>query len=138
MARVTTTPVLAVALLVVAAVSFVLLVGREMPQAAPLVLLDLLRARPFRISVIASVCCFAGQMASYVALPFHLQHAFGQSDLATGLLMTPWPLVVAVAGPLSGRMLLANSAVRWPVRRSERFVLLRGDAPPTMLRAGQD
>ena len=103
-ARVTTTPALAAALLVIAAVSFVLLVRREMPQAAPLVPLDLLRARPFRISVIASVCCFAGQMASYVALPFHLQHALGQSDLATGLLMTPWPLVVAIAGPLSGRL----------------------------------
>ena len=63
-----------------------------------------LRARPFRISVLASVCCFAGQMASYVALPFHLQHALGQGDLATGLAMTPWPLVVAVAGPLSGRL----------------------------------
>lgn len=102
-ARVTTTPALAVTLLVVAAISFVLLVRREMPQAAPLVPLDLLRARPFRISVIASVCCFAGQMASYVALPSHLQHALGQSDLTTGLLMMPWPLVVAVAGPLSGR-----------------------------------
>ncbi len=103
-ARITTTPVLASALLVVAAVSVVVLVRREMPQAVPLVPLDLLRTRPFRISVIASVCCFAGQMASYVALPFHLQHALGQGDLATGLLMTPWPLVVAVAGPVSGRL----------------------------------
>ena len=102
--RVTSTPFLGAALLVVAAVNFVVLVRREMPQAAPLVPLDLLRAQPFRISVIASVCCFAGQMASYVALPFHLQHALGQSALATGLLMTPWPLVVAVAGPLSGRL----------------------------------
>ena len=103
-ARITTEPVLASALLVVAVISFVVLVRREMPRSAPLVPLHLLRARPFRISVLASVCCFAGQMASYVALPFHLQHALGQSDLATGLLMTPWPLVVAVAGPLSGRL----------------------------------
>ncbi len=102
--HITSAPFLGAALLVVTAVSFVMLVRREMPQAAPLVPLDLLRAQPFRISVIASVCCFAGQMASYVALPFHLQHALGQSALATGLLMTPWPLVVAVAGPLSGRL----------------------------------
>lgn len=103
-ARITATPALAATLLVVAGISFVVLVRREMPQVAPLVPLDLLRARPFRISVLASVCCFAGQTASYVALPFHLQHALGQGDLATGLLMTPWPLVVAVAGPLSGRL----------------------------------
>ena len=102
--RITTSPALAAVLLAAAVVSFVLLVRREMGQAAPLVPLDLLRARPFRISVLASVCCFAGQMASYVALPFHLQHALGRGDLATGLLMTPWPLVVAVAGPLSGRL----------------------------------
>ena len=89
MARVTSGPALAAGLLAVAAGSFVALVRREMPQRAPLVPLDLLRARPFRISVIASVCCFAGQMASYVALPFYLQHALGQGDLATGLLMTP-------------------------------------------------
>ena len=104
MERITTAPGLATALLAVAAASFVVLVRREMPRPVPLVPLDLLRARPFRISVLASVCCFAGQMASYVALPFYLQHALGQGDLATGLAMTPWPLVVAVAGPLSGRL----------------------------------
>ena len=104
MERIASAATLAVALLAVAVASFVVLVRREMPRPVPLVPLDLLRARPFRISVLASVCCFAGQMASYVALPFHLQHALGQGDLATGLAMTPWPLVVAVAGPLSGRL----------------------------------
>lgn len=104
MERITIAPALAAVLLAVAATGFVVLVRREMPQPVPLVPLDLLRARPFRISVLASVCCFAGQMASYVALPFHLQHALGRGDLATGLAMTPWPLVVAVAGPMSGRL----------------------------------
>ena len=64
------------ALLVAAVVSFTVLIRREATRTAPLVPLDLLRDRPFRISVIASVCCFAGQMASYVALPFYLQHGF--------------------------------------------------------------
>jgi DHA2 family multidrug resistance protein-like MFS transporter len=75
-----------------------------MPRQAPLIPLDLLRSPPFRISIVASVCCFAGQMASYIALPFYLEHSLGQSALATGLYMTPWPLVVAVAGPVSGRL----------------------------------
>lgn len=104
MARITTDPVLAASLIAVAFASFVALVRREIRHPVPLVPLDLLRVSSFRISVIASVCCFAGQMASYVALPFYLEHAMGQSDLATGLLMTPWPLVVAIAGPLSGRL----------------------------------
>jgi DHA2 family multidrug resistance protein-like MFS transporter len=100
----TRAPGLAAALLVVSIGSFVAVVHREMPRQAPLIPLDLLRSRPFRISVIASVCCFAGQGASYVALPFYLQHSLGQDAFATGLYMTPWPLVVAIAGPISGRL----------------------------------
>ncbi|MET3466448.1 MFS transporter [Variovorax atrisoli] len=92
------------ALLGVAVVSMVLLVRRETSRKAPLVPLDLLRVHSFRISIIASVCCFTGQMASYVALPFYLQHELGQSTAATGLLMTPWPLAVMLAAPLSARL----------------------------------
>lgn len=97
-------PVLAVALLVTAALAMAALVRREMPQPAPLIPLDLLAAPSFRISVIASVCCFAGQTAALVALPFYLQHGLGQTPFMTGLYMTPWPLTVAVAAPLAGRM----------------------------------
>ncbi len=102
--RAMSAPKLAAGLLAGSIVSFVALVRRELPRPAPLVPLDLLRSHPFRISVIASVCCFAGQMASYVALPFYLQHSLGQDVFATGLTMTPWPLVVAIAGPVSGRL----------------------------------
>ncbi|WP_260304451.1 MFS transporter [Variovorax sp. Sphag1AA] len=87
-----------------AAVCMILLVRREMPKSAPLVPLDLLRVHSFRISILASVCCFTGQMASYVALPFFIQHELGQSTAATGLLMTPWPLAVMLAAPLSARL----------------------------------
>jgi DHA2 family multidrug resistance protein-like MFS transporter len=92
------------ALLAVAIVSFTVLIRREATRTSPLVPLDLLRDRPFRISVVASVCCFAGQMASYIALPFYLQHGLGQDAFHTGLYLTPWPLVVAVAGPVAGRL----------------------------------
>ena len=92
------------ALLGVSAVCLVLLVRRELPKAAPLIPLDLLRAHSFRVSVIASVCCFASQMASYVALPFYIQHSLGQDTLTTGALMTPWPLAVMLAAPLSARL----------------------------------
>ena len=95
-------PVLAAALLAASAISLAVLIRREMPRAAPLIPLDLLRAESFRISVLASVCCFAGVTMGLLALPFYLQHSLGQDTLMTGLYMTPWPLTVAVAAPLSG------------------------------------
>lgn len=98
-----TRPVLALALVVIGVVCLALLVRRERGREAPLIPLDLLRAHAFRISVMASVCCFAGQMASAVALPFYLQHGLGKDAFTTGLFLTPWPLAVAVAAPLSGR-----------------------------------
>jgi len=92
------------ALLVVSAASMVLLVRREVPKAAPLIPLDLLRVQSFWVSIVASVCCFTGQMAGYLALPFYFQHELGLSAMDTGLLMTPWPLAVMVAAPLSARL----------------------------------
>lgn len=92
------------ALLGLSIACMLLLVRREMRRKAPLVPLDLLRVHSFRISVIASVCCFTGQMASYVALPFYIQHELGQSTATTGLLLTPWPLAVMLAAPLSARL----------------------------------
>jgi len=97
-------PVLAAALLAAAAISLAALIRREMPRAVPLIPLDLLHAASFRISVMASVCCFAGVTMGLLALPFYLQHSLGQDTLMTGLYMTPWPLAVAVAAPLSGHL----------------------------------
>jgi DHA2 family multidrug resistance protein-like MFS transporter len=99
-----TRPATAVVLLAAAGVGMVALVRREMPSVAPLIPLDLLRDGSFRMSVIASVCCFAGQMMGLVALPFYLQHSLGQSALRTGLYLTPWPLAVAVGAPIAGRL----------------------------------
>jgi len=95
---------LALALLVVAGFAMAALVRREMRRDAPLIPLDLLRDASFRVSVIASVCCFAGQSAAMVALPFYLQHSLGQDALHTGLFITPWPLTVALVAPISGRL----------------------------------
>ncbi len=100
----TSRPVLAATLLAVAALSLVALVRRELHREAPLIPLDLLRGGTFRYSVVASVCCFAAQMVSFVALPFYLQHGLGKDAFTTGLYMTPWPLTVALAAPTSGRL----------------------------------
>jgi DHA2 family multidrug resistance protein-like MFS transporter len=97
-------PVLAISLFIAAALGLVALVRREISKKAPLIPLDLLRGPSFRISVIASVCCFIGQTVGVVALSFYLQHGLGQSPMMTGLYMTPWPLTVAIAAPVVVRL----------------------------------
>lgn len=80
------------------------LVRRELPKETPMIPLDLLREPSFRISVLASVCNFVGQSAAMISLPFYLQHGLKQDVFRTGLLMTPWPLAVAVVAPIAGRL----------------------------------
>jgi DHA2 family multidrug resistance protein-like MFS transporter len=63
---------------------------------------DLLRIPVFRLSILTSVCSFGAQMLAYVALPFYFQGTLGRSEVATGLLMTPWPLATAVIAPMAG------------------------------------
>ena len=87
-----------------AVLAFVLLLRREGKKVAPLFPLDLLRERPFRLSVIASVCCFTGQSAALIALPFYLQHGLGLSPLMVGFYLSPWPIAVAVTSGVAGRL----------------------------------
>ena len=80
-----------------------LLARHELPRAAPLIPFDLLRIRVLSLSLATSVCSFMAQMAALVALPFEIQR-LGHSAVAMGLFMTPWPLALAVAAPLAGRL----------------------------------
>ena len=97
-------PELAALLMGAAALALTALVRREAKKASPLVPLDLLGSRSFRLSVIASMCCFTATAAALVALPFYLQHGLKQSPLMVGLYMSPWPLSVAVTAAISGRL----------------------------------
>ncbi len=81
----------------------VLLARHELAAATPLVPFDLLRIPLFSLSLATSVCSFAAQMATVVALPFEIQR-LGHSAVATGLLMTPWALSIALVAPLAGRL----------------------------------
>ncbi len=81
----------------------VALVRHEIGRASPIMPFDLLRIRLFSLSVATSVCSFTAQMAAFVALPFELQR-LGRSAVETGLLMTPWPVALALAAPLAGRL----------------------------------
>lgn len=97
-------PMVGLALIFAGLPLLALLWRREAPRVAPLIPVDLLRLSSFRLSVTASVCCFAGQTAALVMLPFHFQHGLGLSPMRTGLIMTAWPLAVAATGPVAGRL----------------------------------
>ncbi len=85
------------------AVLGVLLVRHELVRDAPLIPFDLLRLRLFSLSVLTSIGSFMAQTSGLIALPFAIQH-LGHSAAQTGLLMTPWPVGVAVAAPLAGHL----------------------------------
>lgn len=80
------------------------LVSRQMAETAPLLPLDLLRIPLFALSVATSICSFTAQGLAYVSLPFFFEDVLGRSQVETGLLMTPWPLTVAVIAPFAGRL----------------------------------
>jgi MFS transporter, DHA2 family, multidrug resistance protein len=79
------------------------LVQHERPRTAPLIPFDLLKVRIFTLSLATSVCSFTAQMTALVSLPFEIQR-LGYSAVETGLFMTPWPLALALAAPLAGRL----------------------------------
>jgi MFS transporter, DHA2 family, multidrug resistance protein len=81
-----------------------LLVRQQSRQGAPLVPLDLMRIPLFSLSVLTSVCSYSAQILAYVSLPFLFQSVLHRSAVETGLLVTPWPLLVVVAAPIAGKL----------------------------------
>jgi MFS transporter, DHA2 family, multidrug resistance protein len=80
------------------------LVTRELSRTAPLVPVDLMRIPIFALSVATSICGFMAQAMGLVALPFLLEDTLHFNEVQTGVLMTPWPLTVAVIAVLAGRL----------------------------------
>ncbi len=81
-----------------------LLIRQQTRQKSPMLPLDLLRIPLFALSMATSVCSYAAQILAYVSLPFLFQVVMHRTAVATGLLVTPWPLLVAVAAPIAGRL----------------------------------
>lgn len=97
-------PAAAVLLAAAAVALAALLLRRERSRPGPLWPVDLIAARPFRVALAASSCCFAGQSAGLLALPFYLQLGLGRGAAATGLVLACWPIAVAITGPFAGRL----------------------------------
>lgn len=78
---------------------------RQWHLATPLFPIDLLRIPVFALSMLSSVAAFGAQMLAYLSLPFLLLEAYGRSPLQAGLLITAWPLTIAVVAPIAGRLI---------------------------------
>jgi DHA2 family multidrug resistance protein-like MFS transporter len=95
----------------IAASAGLVLLHRETHMSAPPLLpLDLLRIPVFALSIATSIASFCAQMLAFVALPFYLESRFGYSAVQMGLLITPWPIAVAVAAPIAARLVGGHSA----------------------------
>jgi DHA2 family multidrug resistance protein-like MFS transporter len=75
---------------------------RQLSQRSPMLPIDLLKIRLFALSVATSICSFVAQSMALVSLPFLFEDTLGRSQVQTGLLLTPWPLAVAVIAPFTG------------------------------------
>ncbi|GGC07211.1 MFS transporter [Novosphingobium endophyticum] len=79
----------------------VLLIRRERAREAPIWPIDLLGQRAFRVSVMASVCCFIAQSAGMLAFPLYLQLALGYGPFGASIVMICWPLTVATTSSVA-------------------------------------
>jgi len=79
-------------------------VRRQSARAAPLLPVDLLRIPIFALSMASSISAFCAQMLGMLSLPFLLLEVYGRSHLAAGILITAWPLAIALTAPISGRL----------------------------------
>ena len=87
-----------------AAVSLVLLLRKQSGHPVPMLALDLFRNPVFALSALTSICAFTCQALAFVSLPFLFTGALGRTQVEAGLLLTPWPAIVASLAPVSGRL----------------------------------
>ncbi len=81
-----------------------ILIRRQADHPAPVLPMDLFRRPLFALSAATAICSFAVQGIAFVALPFYFEDILGRSQVETGFLITPWPLVVAIMAPIAGRL----------------------------------
>jgi DHA2 family multidrug resistance protein-like MFS transporter len=81
-----------------------LLTRRHADHPAPMLPIDLFRRPVFALSAATAVCSFSVQGLAFVSLPFYFEDVLLRTQVQTGFLMTPWPLVVAIMAPIGGRL----------------------------------
>ncbi len=93
-----------VARLVVGSAALAWFARRQFILTQPMIALDLFAIPAFSSAAMTSLATFVAQGLAFVALPFFFQVALGKTPLQSGLLLTAWPLSIAVVAPLAGRL----------------------------------
>ncbi len=81
-----------------------LFVRRQLRLTVPMLAIDLFANPAFSLASVTSALTYTAQGLAFVSLPFFFQAALGRTPLQSGLLLTSWPLCVAIAAPLAGRL----------------------------------
>jgi len=94
----------ACALLLAGAVALAVLVQRQLGRADPLLPVDLLARPGFRAAFLTGFLGFVASNFFIISMPFNLANVLHRSAVATGLLITPWPVAIVAVAPFVGRL----------------------------------
>lgn len=95
-------PVMAAGLLILAAILFFIFIGYEKETESPLVDLNLFKNRIFSMGLLCAYLSFCSMFAYTFFMPFYLQYTLGMTALKAGLMMSLYPMTMALVAPLSG------------------------------------
>jgi DHA2 family multidrug resistance protein-like MFS transporter len=82
----------------------VLFVRRELHSTMPILPLDLLMRPVVGLSALGGLAAFTASMTMILSLPFRLQQHYGWLPTEVGAVIAPWPLTIAVVGPIAGTL----------------------------------
>jgi DHA2 family multidrug resistance protein-like MFS transporter len=96
--------VMTLSALAAGAAAFAWFIVRQTRLERPMLAVELFRIPAFTLAGATSFAGFAAQALAYVSLPYFFQRALGATPLESALLMTSWPVMLAVSSPLCGRL----------------------------------
>lgn len=76
----------------------------ELRVSSPMIDLSLFKNRPFLAGNLSGLLSFVAGFSNTMLMPFYLQHILNYTSTQVGLLMTSFPLVMAVVAPISGHI----------------------------------
>jgi DHA2 family multidrug resistance protein-like MFS transporter len=94
----------AVSLLIIGAVSLAILIRRQSGRPDPLLPVDLLARAGFRTAFLTGFLGFVASNFFIISMPFNLMGVLHRGPVATGLLITPWPVAIVLVAPFVGRL----------------------------------
>ncbi|KLU67817.1 multidrug resistance protein Stp [Desulfosporosinus acididurans] len=76
----------------------------EIRVSSPMIDLSLFQIRPFLVGNMTGFLSFVAMFANTMLMPFYLQHVLNYDPTQVGLIMTSFPLTLAISAPISGHI----------------------------------